>query len=250
MSSVEQNRIRVKRHYEKHRVCGIYKIVNKTDNKYYVGSSNVINRRWSQHKTQLRNNCHRNNHLQRSWNKFGEDNFIFEVVEEVPKEKLIEVEQKYLDIAKSNLDKCYNQSFDAHGGNVGKEAYEARSKKYCGINHHLFGKHLSEEIKQKMSQSKKGMYDGDKHPLYGKRQSQETLMKKSQSMKGKLAGTLNPNYDSKIYSFIHVLTNEIFNGTRHEFCKKIDVKDLWGLMCGKSKTIKKWKLNPVETKLV
>ncbi len=244
MSSVEQNRMRVKRHYEKHRVCGIYKIINKTDNKYYIGSSNIINRRWRQHKTQLRNNCHRNNHLQRAWNKYGEENFIFEIVETIVKEKLIEVEQKYLDIANTEQDKCYNQSFDAHGGNVGKEAYEARSKKYCGENHHLFGKRLSEEIRQKMSQSKKGMYDGDKHPLYGKHPSQETLIKRSQSMKGKLAGTLNPNYNSTVYSFIHTKTNEIFNGTRYEFCQKIGVKDLWTIMSGKTKTIKGWKVQP------
>ncbi len=241
MSSVEQNRKRVKLHYEKHRVCGIYKIINRHDDKYYIGSSNVIRRRWCQHKTQLKNNCHRNNHLQSSWNKYGKDDFIFEIVEEVPKEKLIEIEQKYLDIAKTEKEKCYNQSFDAHGGNVGKEAYEARSKKFCGPNHHLYGKHLSEEIRKKMSISKKGMYDGKKHPRYGKKASKETLEKMSKSMKGKLAGNKNPNYDPKNYSFQHINTGEIFTGSRYEFCKKIGVKIIWNIMMGKTKTVRGWK---------
>lgn len=43
-----------------------------------------------------------------------------------------------------------------------------------GDKHPLFGKHHSDETKQKQSLTKKGMYDGDKNPFYNKHHSQET----------------------------------------------------------------------------
>ena len=61
--------------------CGIYKIENKYDNKIYIGSSvNVDNRKYK-HFWMLRKNIHDNNYLQNSYNKFGEENFTFEVLE-------------------------------------------------------------------------------------------------------------------------------------------------------------------------
>ena len=37
--------------------------------------------RWDCHKAQLRGNYHDNPHLQNSWNKYGEENFKFEILE-------------------------------------------------------------------------------------------------------------------------------------------------------------------------
>ena len=83
-------------------ISGIYKIVNKINNKYYIGSSkNIIQSRWKHHKTILKNKNHFNHHLQSSWNKYGSDNFEFVIIETASKEKLMEVEQKYLNIAKT-----------------------------------------------------------------------------------------------------------------------------------------------------
>jgi len=58
---------------------GIYKIINKVNGKYYIGSSNDIKGRWSEHKNDLKANRHDNDYLQKSWNKYGEENFEFEV---------------------------------------------------------------------------------------------------------------------------------------------------------------------------
>ena len=44
------------------------------------------------------------------------------VVEECPAEKLIEVEQRYLDEARQNGDSAYNLSFVAGGGEITAEA--------------------------------------------------------------------------------------------------------------------------------
>ena len=52
---------------------GIYKIINKVNGKYYVGSSLNINKRWSVHKSALSKNKHHNDHLQNAWNKVDDE---------------------------------------------------------------------------------------------------------------------------------------------------------------------------------
>src|ERR1035437_397640 len=56
------------------KISGIYKIINKIDGKYYIGSSDHIKRRWYSHRTELRKNRHGNQYLQRARNKYGEIN--------------------------------------------------------------------------------------------------------------------------------------------------------------------------------
>lgn len=41
-------------------VSGIYKIINKLNGKYYVGSANVISRRWRDHIHKLKKDTHSN----------------------------------------------------------------------------------------------------------------------------------------------------------------------------------------------
>ena len=95
----------------KNEICGIYKIENKINKKIYIGLSKAIYKRWDDHKYYLRHHKHQNTHLQRAWDKYGEDNFEFSVVEEVPEENLEETERKYISMYKSNdYDKGYNNS--------------------------------------------------------------------------------------------------------------------------------------------
>jgi len=92
-------------------MIGIYKITNIINNKCYYGSSKNVEKRWRDHKNQLNRNSHINSKLQRAWNKYGENSFIFEIVEECEKTKLFEIEQKYL-----NLEPDYNIGINACGG--------------------------------------------------------------------------------------------------------------------------------------
>lgn len=60
---------------------GIYIITNIVNNKSYIGSSLDYKQRIRQHKYSLRNNKHYNKHLQSSFNKYGENNFTFNLLE-------------------------------------------------------------------------------------------------------------------------------------------------------------------------
>lgn len=63
-------------------VIGIYCIRNKINNKVYIGQSIDIRTRWWGHRCDLNRNNHCNRYLQNAWNKHGEDNFEFSVLEQ------------------------------------------------------------------------------------------------------------------------------------------------------------------------
>lgn len=97
-------------------MIGIYRIRNLISGKCYYGSSKEIEKRWKRHKNELSKNKHNNTLLQRAWNKYGCENFIFDLVEECEEELLLEVEQKYIDLKPE-----YNIGIKSGGGdNISK----------------------------------------------------------------------------------------------------------------------------------
>lgn len=83
---------------DKIKLIGIYKIQNKVNNKCYIGSSIDITNRFYVHLSSLRHNKHQNIYLQNAWNKYGEDNFDVEIIEQCDKCILSEREQYYVDL--------------------------------------------------------------------------------------------------------------------------------------------------------
>lgn len=80
-------------------MMGIYKITNKTTSKIYIGSSTNVETRFYGHKLLLKNGTHSNGFLQNAWNKYGSEDFIFEIVEEVEDSRqLFPREQYYMDL--------------------------------------------------------------------------------------------------------------------------------------------------------
>lgn len=128
------------------KISGIYKIINKVNGKYYVGSSNDITGkwgRWQEHRNELNKKKHSNDHLQKSWNKYGENNFDFVIIERnILNDQLLIKEQIYLDIAKKERDRTYNISFIAGRIDMTPEVTSkiARwlSEHRSGVNHSLF----------------------------------------------------------------------------------------------------------------
>lgn len=64
------------------RAC-IYSIKNNINNHEYIGQTINFAKRKSKHLTALRGGYHCNSHLQRAWNKYGEENFSFSIIEEI-----------------------------------------------------------------------------------------------------------------------------------------------------------------------
>lgn len=79
------------------KVAGIYKIVCKINNTFYIGSAISIRHRWINHRHDLRYNRHCNRYLQNIYNKYGEDSLTIEIIEQCAREVLVEREQYYID---------------------------------------------------------------------------------------------------------------------------------------------------------
>jgi len=90
---------------------GVYKILNKINNKVYIGSSYNVNKRFKDHIRNLRSNNHINKHLQSSYNKYGEKSFEFIIIVKVSKSILRKAEQIYINKYQSDNPKYgYNKS--------------------------------------------------------------------------------------------------------------------------------------------
>lgn len=129
---------------------GVYKIVNTSNNKCYIGSTNDFNTRFNEHLSYLKRNKHHSIYLQRAYNKYGADKFKFEIIEECISEKCIEREQFYLDtilFASEN-----NNKFRELGYNLRRLAASNRGYKW------------TEKSKKKLSLALKGKFKGIKHP--------------------------------------------------------------------------------------
>lgn len=118
--------------------CGIYIIKNKINGKFYVGSASNVTRRWQGHKYTLNRNINPCTRLQNAWNKYGENNFEFILLEKIEfttnnKEEikiiLEEREQLYLDSLDAvNKDKGYNVCPVA-GSSLGRRSKSATKTK-------------------------------------------------------------------------------------------------------------------------
>lgn len=88
------------------KICGIYTITNNVNKKVYVGKSVNIKSRWCDHRRKLIDGIHDNEYLQRSWNKYTEENFSFEVLETYPRSILISMEHYWCNLLQSH-NRCY-----------------------------------------------------------------------------------------------------------------------------------------------
>ena len=91
----------------------IYKIINAINNKFYVGSAVNFQKRKARHLWRLKRGDHANKHLQAAWAKYGEQAFVFVIVQEVPEgEDLLAAENVWLHehVGKKY---CYNIGTDA-----------------------------------------------------------------------------------------------------------------------------------------
>jgi group I intron endonuclease len=109
---------------------GVYRIINKTTGKFYIGSTIMsIQKRCYHHLSLLRANKHKNIYLQNSWNKYGEEDFLFEILEITDKNNTLIREQYWIDYYKENNQILFNINPLASGTpNMSKETILKRAK--------------------------------------------------------------------------------------------------------------------------
>lgn len=84
-------------------MIGIYKIENLLNHKIYIGQSIRIERRWTEH-------CNKNKKtvISQAIQKYGKQNFAFQVIEECKPEQLNELEEYYIKKYNSIVPNGYN----------------------------------------------------------------------------------------------------------------------------------------------
>lgn len=127
-------------------ICGIYKIENLINGNVYIGQSRDIERRIKCHKSKLANNKHYNEHLQSAVNKYGIDNFSFDIIETCG---ISELDQKEIDYIKKY--DSYKNGYNRTAGGGG-----------------IYGFCFSDETIQKLKASHHDV-SGFRNPMYGKK---------------------------------------------------------------------------------
>ena len=127
------------------KMSGIYQIRNIVNGKCYIGSAVNFNTRWQRHKRDLRRGVHHSVLLQRSWDKYSEEKFVFEILENTKNsvKQLILSEQRHLDTYKPEYNIC-------------KTAGQCSEKTKLKIGKANTGHKHTAEAKEKMSIAKRG----------------------------------------------------------------------------------------------
>lgn len=147
--------------------------------------------------------------------KYGWDNFEHEIVSSnLTKEEADTFEKLLIEkLNTTNRDYGYNCKEGGSHGSPSEETIKKMRESHLGEKSHMYGKHLSEETKNKIKESRKGfrhseetkkklseLNKGERNAFYGKRHSDESKRKMSNSRKGLLAG-INHSQARKISQY-------------------------------------------------
>lgn len=162
---------------------GIYMIINRINGKFYLGGTISFERRFKEHQHSLNKGKHHSIYLQRAWNKYGKDAFIFKPIFVCERENINLYEQQYLDQLQPYKEEIgYNMNYKAdsrYGRKMSIEARQKLSRALKGRPSPRKGMKATEETKRKLSESHRGHKSS-------KRQKEITseMMKGNQYRKG------------------------------------------------------------------
>ena len=147
------------------KISAVYKIVNTVTGEFYIGSSNDVKRRWKDHRCPSRWKQQSNNKLYQDFQKFGLDNFDFQVLCPVMPEYLTQVEQELIEM----LQPTYN-NYSAKG--LDTERYKEADRRYrqsekCKETHKKYRNQLCSYNNETLTLgalSKRFLRKGLKHP--------------------------------------------------------------------------------------
>lgn len=162
-------------------MIGIYKIQNLKNGKVYIGQSNNIKYRIRQHKSHLRHNTHYNLFLQKSWNKYGEENFEFSIVEECELSQLNDRETYWCNYYKPNV---YNLGHTKNERTMNETVKEKIRCKLKGIKKspELIEKNRKGHLGLKLPPKTKEHIEKHRQQMKGRHVSPKTEFKKGHIM--------------------------------------------------------------------
>lgn len=139
---------------------GIYRIQNIKNEKLYIGSSLNASSRLRGHKKELSINRHNNGHLQRAWNKYGEEYFTFKILLICHRRDLLFYEQRMIDgFLAADAEFGYNirSTADSNLGHKHTKEFKLSAQaRMRGTNNPFYGKTHMEEARKKISAAGKG----------------------------------------------------------------------------------------------
>lgn len=189
----------------------IYKIKNTTNGKVYIGKTVNKDRRIKDHVWSLNLGRHCNSHLQNAWNKYGEESFVFEIIEKVGGLIVDHAEKWWINYYKSNFPaNGYNKTLGGDGC-YGRIMTEETKRKISDSNK---GKTVSAEARKKIGMASKNRYYSPEirkkmsEAQKGRTVSKETRAKMSRAWSGK-KGKLN----NRAKPVVCLNTGEIFEST-------------------------------------
>lgn len=150
---------------------GIYTITNVLDGKMYVGLALDVSTRLRKHREYLKRGNHANIRLQRAWNKYGENSFRFELLEEWVETMLFCMEHYWATLLNTH-DENYGYNIKPTNP-YGYSRLSEETKKKISISNK--GKKRSTEAKEKTAAAHKGS-----------KRTEDTKRKISEKQKGKV----------------------------------------------------------------
>lgn len=133
---------------------GIYEIRNIVNDKVYIGQSIHLEERIKRHKRELKKGIHYNKHLQRSYDKYGDENFVYTILYCADEnEDLDKLEQQYIEQTHA-FTNGYNRTLGG-GGDLGMNVtHEFRMRMrdiVMGENNPNYGHHWTDDMKKALS---------------------------------------------------------------------------------------------------
>ena len=139
------------------KVCGIYKVTNKVNGKVYIGQSVDIGRRWRTHMT-----AEDDIYFHKAIQKYGVENFEWEVIEQCKKKDLDEREIYWIEYYDS-FNKGYNRTKGGDGMRTGKDNPNWKGGVSSDPEYKKeYDKQYYEENKEKRKQYRKQYYEVNK----------------------------------------------------------------------------------------
>ena len=134
--------------------AGIYCLLNIVNGNRYIGQAVDLQARKYDHFCSLRKSRHRNSHLQRAYEKYGEGSFLFKILEFCYKDNLTEREQFWID--KYGFQNLYNQA-PATKSRLGlPTSNETRAKLSLALKAHHQSHPMSLETRHKIGSGNRG----------------------------------------------------------------------------------------------